>query len=101
MLGWYGYWDQDAFGHPDNYCMANAMVTPAFIAPEWYFLPFYGVIRAIPHKALGIVVMVVMIVSLLSLGGMGLRWSSMTLVCSSVRSGIVLFVVDMWIVSYV
>jgi len=58
------FWDQDRFGHPDNYVPANPMVTPALIAPEWYFLPFYGVIRAIPHKALGIAIMAVLIVCL-------------------------------------
>jgi len=33
-------------GHPDNYIEANAMVTPAHIVPEWYFLPFYAILRA-------------------------------------------------------
>jgi ubiquinol-cytochrome c reductase cytochrome b subunit len=34
-------------GHPDNYIPANPMVTPAHIVPEWYFLPFYAILRAI------------------------------------------------------
>ncbi len=34
------------FGHPDNYKMANPLVTPAHIVPEWYFLPFYAILRA-------------------------------------------------------
>ena len=33
-------------GHPDNYVQANALVTPAHIVPEWYFLPFYAILRA-------------------------------------------------------
>ncbi len=33
-------------GHPDNYTMANPLVTPAHIVPEWYFLPFYAMLRA-------------------------------------------------------
>jgi ubiquinol-cytochrome c reductase cytochrome b subunit len=33
-------------GHPDNYTPANPMVTPAHIVPEWYFLPFYAILRA-------------------------------------------------------
>ena len=37
-------------GHPDNYIEANPMVTPAHIVPEWYFLPFYAILRAIPDK---------------------------------------------------
>ena len=33
-------------GHPDNYIPANPLVTPAHIVPEWYFLPFYAILRA-------------------------------------------------------
>jgi quinol-cytochrome oxidoreductase complex cytochrome b subunit len=36
----------NAMGHPDNYIPANPMVTPAHIVPEWYFLPFYAILRA-------------------------------------------------------
>lgn len=34
-------------GHPDNYIPANPLVTPAHIVPEWYFLPFYAILRAV------------------------------------------------------
>ncbi len=37
----------NAMGHPDNYTPANPMVTPPHIVPEWYFLPFYAMLRAI------------------------------------------------------
>jgi ubiquinol-cytochrome c reductase cytochrome b subunit len=37
----------NALGHPDNYIPANPLVTPAHIVPEWYFLPFYAILRAI------------------------------------------------------
>jgi ubiquinol-cytochrome c reductase cytochrome b subunit len=40
--------------HPDNYIYANSIVTPTHIVPEWYFLPFYAVLRAIPDKFFGI-----------------------------------------------
>ena len=33
-------------GHPDNYTPANPLATPAHIVPEWYFLPFYAILRA-------------------------------------------------------
>jgi ubiquinol-cytochrome c reductase cytochrome b subunit len=39
-------------GHPDNYIEANALVTPAHIVPEWYFLPFYAILRAITFDIL-------------------------------------------------
>jgi ubiquinol-cytochrome c reductase cytochrome b/c1 subunit len=44
-------------GHPDNYIEANGMVTPEHIVPEWYFLPFYAILRSIPDKTLGILAM--------------------------------------------
>ncbi|TDI60263.1 MAG: cytochrome b/b6 [Alphaproteobacteria bacterium] len=35
-------------GHPDNYIPADPMVTPAHIVPDWYFLPFYAILRSVP-----------------------------------------------------
>ena len=52
------------FGEPDNYIEANALVTPAHIVPEWYFLPFYAILRSItfdvlfiPAKLMGVLLM--------------------------------------------
>ncbi len=47
----------NALGHPDNYIPANPLVTPAHIVPEWYFLPFYAILRAIPDKLGGVIAM--------------------------------------------
>jgi ubiquinol-cytochrome c reductase cytochrome b subunit len=44
-------------GHPDNYIPANPLVTPAHIVPEWYFLAFYAILRAVPDKLGGVVLM--------------------------------------------
>lgn len=41
------FFEPNYLGHPDNYIPANPMVTPAHIVPEWYFLPFYAILRAI------------------------------------------------------
>lgn len=41
------FYAPDYLGHPDNYIPANPLVTPAHIVPEWYFLPFYAMLRAI------------------------------------------------------
>jgi len=54
-------------GHPDNYIMANPMSTPAHIVPEWYFLPFYAILRSIPDKLGGVAAMGGAIVVLLFL----------------------------------
>ncbi len=40
----------DSLGHPDNYIPADPLVTPAHIVPEWYFLPFYAMLRAITFE---------------------------------------------------
>jgi len=47
----------DFLGHPDNYVKANPLVTPAHIVPEWYYLPFYAILRAIPNELIGVVAM--------------------------------------------
>lgn len=106
ILGACAFWDQDRFGHPDNYVMANPLVTPAFIAPEWYFLPFYGVIRAIPHKVLGIVVMAVLLVCLVSYGVSGVRYSywiggGFSGVSISLRYSVFVWLLDVCVLSYV
>jgi ubiquinol-cytochrome c reductase cytochrome b subunit len=44
-------------GHVDNYVPANPLSTPAHIVPEWYFLPFYAILRAVPDKLGGVLLM--------------------------------------------
>jgi len=58
------FWAPNFFGEPDNYLPANPMVTPAHIVPEWYFLPYYAILRAItfdifiiPAKLGGVIAM--------------------------------------------
>nr|UVF63033.1 apocytochrome b [Synarthrophyton patena] len=58
------YFYPNILGHPDNYIEANPMVTPAHIVPEWYFLPFYAILRSIPHKLGGVLAMIFAIVIL-------------------------------------
>lgn len=57
----------NTLGHPDNYTPANPMVTPAHIVPEWYFLPFYAILRAIPDKLMGVLAMFASILILMFL----------------------------------
>lgn len=47
----------NTLGHPDNYIPADCLHTPAHIVPEWYFLPFYAVLRSIPDKLGGVIAM--------------------------------------------
>jgi ubiquinol-cytochrome c reductase cytochrome b subunit len=51
------YFYPNSLGHTDNYIPANPMVTPPHIVPEWYFLPFYAVLRSIPDKLGGVLAM--------------------------------------------
>lgn len=45
------------FGHPDNYIAGDFMVTPTQIVPEWYFLPLYAILRSVPSKLGGLIVL--------------------------------------------
>ena len=45
------------FGEPDNYIHADPLVTPPHIVPEWYFLPYYAILRAVPDKLFGVILM--------------------------------------------
>jgi ubiquinol-cytochrome c reductase cytochrome b subunit len=47
----------DALGDAANYIKANPLVTPQHIVPEWYLLPFYAILRAVPNKLMGVVAM--------------------------------------------
>ena len=51
------FFQPNMLGDPDNYIPANPMVTPPHIVPEWYFLPFYAILRSIPNKLLGVLAM--------------------------------------------
>ena len=58
------FWAPNFFGEPDNYIPANPMVTPPHIVPEWYYLPFYAILRSftmdlwfIPAKLQGVIAM--------------------------------------------
>ena len=54
----------NALGHPDNYILANPLSTPPHIVPEWYFLPFYAILRSIPNKVAGVIAMFFSILTL-------------------------------------
>ena len=51
------FYNPNALGHADNYIPGNPLVTPAHIVPEWYFLPFYAILRAVPDKLGGVILM--------------------------------------------
>ncbi|WP_422377722.1 cytochrome b [Roseibium sp.] len=57
LFSWFAFYLPNYLGHADNYIEANPLVTPAHIVPEWYFLPFYAILRAVPDKLGGVVLM--------------------------------------------
>jgi ubiquinol-cytochrome c reductase cytochrome b/c1 subunit len=65
LFGWFAFFLPDYLGHADNYIEANPLVTPPHIVPEWYFLPFYAILRAIPSKLGGVIAMFSAIIVLL------------------------------------
>jgi ubiquinol-cytochrome c reductase cytochrome b subunit len=54
LFGFFVFWQPNILGHADNYIPANPLVTPQHIVPEWYFLPFYAILRAVPNKLGGV-----------------------------------------------
>ena len=65
LLSYLIFFNPNLLGHPDNYVPADPLVTPAHIVPEWYFLPFYGILRSIPDKLGGVIGMISAILILL------------------------------------
>ena len=57
VFAWFVFYAPDYLGHADNYIEANPLATPPHIVPEWYYLPFYAILRAVPSKLGGVVLM--------------------------------------------
>jgi ubiquinol-cytochrome c reductase cytochrome b/c1 subunit len=55
LYAWFVFYIPNYLGHADNYIPANPAVTPSHIVPEWYYLPFYAILRSIPNKLAGVI----------------------------------------------
>lgn len=66
LFAYFVFFNPNFFGESDNYIPANPLVTPISIVPEFYLLPFYAILRSIPHKLLGVIGMVAAILILLA-----------------------------------
>jgi len=60
-------WNPLNIADSDNFVEADFVSTPKHITPEWYFLPFYAMLRSIPNKFIGVCIMFLSIVCLLFL----------------------------------
>ena len=54
LYAYFVFFNPNLLGHPINYAPANPIQTPEDIVPEWYFLPFYAILRSIPNKLIGV-----------------------------------------------
>ena len=57
FYAWFIFYMPNYLGDADNYIPANPGVTPPHIVPEWYYLPFYAILRSIPNKLAGVIAM--------------------------------------------
>ena len=67
FFGIFVFFFPNYLNHPDNCIPADPMETPKHLVPEWYFLPFYAILRAIPHKEAGILAMLGSILVMLTI----------------------------------
>lgn len=67
FYGLFVFYGPNYMGDAVNYVPADPLVTPAHIKPEWYYLPFYAILRAVPDKLLGVIAMFSSILILLAL----------------------------------
>lgn len=92
LMAWFVFYMPDFLGHPDNYIEGNPLKTPAHIVPEWYFLPFYAILRAIDFNITVPFTDIILINS--KLGGVVLMFASLVVLLllpwldsGNVRSG--------------
>ena len=62
IYAYFVFFQPDFFIEPENNIEANPLLTPEHIRPEWYFLPFYAILRSIPDLLGGVVAMLLSII---------------------------------------
>merc|ERR1712232_1349793 len=62
------YFGISSLSHPDNALEACALLTPLHIVPEWYFLSQYAMLKAVPHKNAGFIILLTSILALFFFG---------------------------------
>ena len=56
------YWEPDILGNSDNQIIANPLITPNNILPEWYYLIFYSILRSFPNKTIGVIIIILIVI---------------------------------------
>jgi ubiquinol-cytochrome c reductase cytochrome b/c1 subunit len=57
VFAYFVFFAPNFFNEADNFIPADPLVTPSHIVPEWYFLPFYAILRSVPNKLGGVIMM--------------------------------------------
>ena len=83
-------------GDANNFIEANPLQTPADIVPEWYFLPYYAILRSVPNKLLGVCLMFASLLVLLVL-----PWLDTSRVRSARFRPIYRYLIFVWVASFV
>lgn len=81
----------DMFGMPENFQAPSPLSTPPHILPEWYFLPFYAVLRRVPQKTAGVILIAFFLLSLFYPILKGKRMNSISLLLLCVNSFLLLW----------
>jgi quinol-cytochrome oxidoreductase complex cytochrome b subunit len=88
------------FGNPDNYIPANPVVTPPDIVPEWYLLPYYAMLRSVPQKLIGVLVMAGSLITLVFIPWLDTSRVRSTRFRPMMKQFFWIFVVDCLILGY-
>jgi ubiquinol-cytochrome c reductase cytochrome b subunit len=98
LIVWAGFvfFAPNYLGDPNNFIEANPLQTPADIVPEWYFLPYYAILRSVPNKLLGVCMMFGSLLVLLVI-----PWLDTSRVRSARFRPIYRWLILVWVVSFV
>ena len=101
IFAFFVFYFPNVLNHPDNYIPADPLKTPAHVVPEWYFLPFYAILRSIPHKAGGIIAMGAAIAVLLLIPFTNTSWVRNTTYRPIFKIFFWLFIADFLILTWI
>jgi quinol-cytochrome oxidoreductase complex cytochrome b subunit len=101
VFNFYAYKHKPAILDYDNYIEANPLVTPAHIVPEWYFKPFYAILRSVPNKEGGTVLLLLSIIVLLLFPLLIKPWLSSARFRPFYTFFYALFISDFYILAYI
>jgi ubiquinol-cytochrome c reductase cytochrome b subunit len=66
MISVFLYWDPDILGNSENQIIANPLITPNNILPEWYYLLFYCCLRSFPNKTIGVILVLNILIMIIN-----------------------------------